>query len=578
MRDLYDVAIVGGGPAGSVTGAMLKKYAPELNVAIFERDVFPREHVGESLLPAVGQILNEIGAWDAIESAEFPIKIGATYKWGTTDELWNFNLLDTREVIEEDQRPGKYEGWRARSTWQVERSTFDKILLDHAKTLGCEVFEGIGVSKIETCGDAITKLKLADKSEVSAKYYVDASGGGGILRRGLGVEVDEPPSLKNIAIWDYWEDAEWAVSIGQGGTRVQITSLGYGWIWFIPVTPTRTSIGLVCPAEYYKKSGKRPEELYLEAVKEDPRIAALLSKAKAEGNVKATKDWSFVAKRVVGENWFLAGESAGFADPILSSGISITMMSAKECAYSIIALEAGKLDSEWVKRVYDKRQQQRLTQHIRFANYWYSANAHFTDLMEYTTEIAKEAGFEMDAKSAWQWLGTGGFITLETQGSGLAGHTFEQLKSIEGMMFKTESEWLITKSNVFDLDIEGAAPDDYPVYAGGRITVAKVLRREGKELPLNGAFKIAVEILRHHNDLNNVIQGIRAVASQQGPLIALSAIEAIESMLKDGWIKGSYSPGQPLLRPEDIPRTPTVDWNRDHTDPKVRVAGAAAGA
>lgn len=572
MRSFYDVAIVGGGPGGSITGAMLKKYAPSLRVGIFEREIFPREHVGESLLPAIGQILNEIGAWDAVEAAEFPIKIGATYKWGTTDDLWDFNLLDTREVIEDEPRPGKYEGWRARSTWQVERASFDKILLDHAKNLGCEVFEGNGVSKVETERDRITSVKLSNGEEITARYFVDASGNGGVLRRGLGVEVDEPPSLKNIAIWDYWENAEWAVSIGVGGTRVQITSLGFGWIWFIPVTPTRTSIGLVCPAEYYKKLGKRPEDLYAEAVRADPRIAALLEKAKPEGSVRATKDWSFVAKRMVGENWFLVGESAGFADPILSSGMTITMMAAKECAYSIIELDRGKYEAEWLKRVFGHRQHQRIAQHIRFANYWYSANAHFTDLMEYTTEIAKEAGFKMDAKSAWQWLGTGGFIALETQGAGLAGHTFEQLKSIEKVMFNQESEWLLTKSNVFELNLEGSEVDQFPIYHDGQIQVAKVLKRHGCELPINAGFRIALEILQRQTTLRGVIQELRVIATQRGPLIALSGFEALESMLKSKWIIGSYDKSQPLLRAEDIPRTPTVDWNKDATDPKVKVA------
>src|SRR5207245_11557770 len=102
-----------------------------------------------------------------------------------------------------------------------------------------------------------------------------------------------PNGIQNIAVWDYWQNAEWAINIGVGGTRIQIMSVGYGWIWFIPLGPTRTSIGLVMPVDYYKNSKKRPEELYLEAVTNEPRIAALCKKATRKNNLATTNDWSF---------------------------------------------------------------------------------------------------------------------------------------------------------------------------------------------------------------------------------------------------------------------------------------------
>src|SRR5579871_1868392 len=87
-----DVAIIGGGPAGSTTGALLKKYEPGLNVLILERERFPRDHVGESQTPPVPHVLAEMGCWDEVERAGFPIKIGATYCWGKSHELWDFDF------------------------------------------------------------------------------------------------------------------------------------------------------------------------------------------------------------------------------------------------------------------------------------------------------------------------------------------------------------------------------------------------------------------------------------------------------------------------------------------------------
>src|SRR5277367_4166086 len=96
----FDVAIIGGGPAGSTVGCLLKKYDPKLRVVIFEREVFPRDHIGESLLPPISAILSEMGCWDAIEAANFPIKIGATYRWGKQPELWDFDFIPREQFVE----------------------------------------------------------------------------------------------------------------------------------------------------------------------------------------------------------------------------------------------------------------------------------------------------------------------------------------------------------------------------------------------------------------------------------------------------------------------------------------------
>src|SRR6266446_502809 len=73
----YDVAIVGGGPVGSTAATLLKKYAPDMRVIVLEKEIFLRDHIGESMLQPICHVLNEMGVWDAVEAAGFPIKIGA---------------------------------------------------------------------------------------------------------------------------------------------------------------------------------------------------------------------------------------------------------------------------------------------------------------------------------------------------------------------------------------------------------------------------------------------------------------------------------------------------------------------
>ena len=102
-----DVAIIGAGPGGATLGGFLRKYDPTIRVAIFERELFPRDHVGESQLPLIGRILDELGVWNDVEAADFPIKVGATYRWGKTDDLWDFHFIPNGELTDE-ARPAKF--------------------------------------------------------------------------------------------------------------------------------------------------------------------------------------------------------------------------------------------------------------------------------------------------------------------------------------------------------------------------------------------------------------------------------------------------------------------------------------
>ena len=123
-----DVAIIGGGPAASTLGSLLMKYDSKLAVHIFEREKFPRDHIGESQLPMIGDVLNEMGCWDKVEAADFPIKIGATFRWGRTAELWDFEFIPLN-AFQDEPRPARYVGQRRLTAFQVDRAVYDDILL-----------------------------------------------------------------------------------------------------------------------------------------------------------------------------------------------------------------------------------------------------------------------------------------------------------------------------------------------------------------------------------------------------------------------------------------------------------------
>lgn len=563
----YDVVIIGGGPAGSTLASFILKYRPKSRVLILEKERFPRDHVGESQLPAIGAILDEIGAWEAVERADFPLKVGATYRWGRTPELWDFDFIDPK-VVETIERPTPYDGPRRQTAFQVDRAIYDDILLRHAESMGAVVREETLVREVRRDGDRITGLRLADDSEVDGTWFVDASGHAGILRRAMGVEAEPRTNLQNIAIWDYWEDTDWAVEIGTGGTRVQVLSQAAGWIWFIPIGPTRTSIGYICPAEHYKSLGKPVDEVYREALANDEKVAELTRNATSRGMVEATKDWSFTASRGHGENWFLVGESLGFADPILAAGLTLAHTGARELGYTLVELleRPDADDADWLASSVSEQQLRRVSQHIRFADFWYAANGQFTDLQDHCAEIARESGLKLRPEEAWRWLAQGGFTTDSPVHATAGSFDPGTLKQVQWMLTEGASDWQVNRFNRFKLATGSATRAIMPVYADGRVERRDCLVKGERVLPLGGWFLAIVEAIEEDGRIDRMMQRIGRLYGTSGGVGGPQqlCIQALEVMLTDGWVIGRLDKKVPRLTVKAADEESIfVHWNRD---------------
>lgn len=550
---MYDVVIVGGGPAGSTAASLLRKYRPDMRVLVLEKERFPRDHIGESQLPAIGAVLDEMGVWEKVEAAGFPVKIGASYTWGRNNDRWEFDFYPVEEYIDEP-RPGKFQGQRRLLAFQVDRSIYDTILLDHAASMGAEVRQEMAVRKAHTDGDRITSLELEGGEHVSGRYYIDASGTVGALRRDVGVNVKVMDELKNIAVWDYWQNAEWAVRIGVGATRIQIRSLPYGWFWFIPLGPTRTSIGVVTPAAHYKSLGMSTEELYLKAIADQPEIQPLIAKATREMRLTSCKDWSQISDRIAGENWFIVGEAAGFADPILSAGMSLAHASARDAVYTILELDRAELDRAWLCDRFNDRNRANIMQHIRFGRYWYSANSCFTELREHCKRIASEAGVKLTPSQAWRWLSQGGFAIEDPSMAAFGSFDVFSAKSLL-RMFDERGDGVgsaLDGYNVFKLNLRGAKKSTIGRLEKGRIHIVECYERAGKKLPTTGYYGMMLEELEKSSDAQTVMQAIlkRFQLSSQAErdLNYQRALQVLDAMVEDGWVLKSVKKGRPVLR------------------------------
>jgi hypothetical protein len=264
--------------------------------------------------------------------------------------------------------------------------------------------------------------------------------------------------------------------------------------------------------------------------------------------LQTTRDWSFLAERQTGDNWYLVGECAGFADPILSAGVSMAHIGAQQLAYTILESDRGELSSDWLKEQYGKRQVRRIRTHISFADYWYTANAQFSELQEFTAALAKANGLSLTPAGAWRWLAQGGFIH-EDLTIGVGGFNLLSLRSSSEFLADLEMGSPLEENNVLTLDLAGAAQEEGAFYHQGRVQKVISFVRDGRVLPLWGQFGIAVQVLQRENRLPQIMQLTEQLARAQkvNPMRFLTALQqAIDAMVRDGWIKASYDPRLPL--------------------------------
>jgi len=353
---MYDVAIIGGGPAGSTAAALLA--LASRRVIVFEREKFPRFHIGESLLPFSMKAFTRLGLHEKFSRAGFMKKFGGEIVGACSESGTKFYFKD---------------GYRSQTdhAYQVTRGDFDKVLLDHAVECGAEIHEETSVDQVEFSNDEVELGIKYNGSfhSIRARYVIDASGRTSVLGRKFKIKKTYD-HLQKLSIFAHY-DGVWRAEGIDGTLTVLIRAIDR-WFWLIPLSAERTSVGVVLDSEAFRNSKLRAEDFLEQALSEQPIIAKRITDARRVSQVYVEADFSYRSARLHGDRWLLAGDAAGFIDPIFSSGVFLAVFSGELCADVLNEVLDHPRKARRLFAGYERAVNRAMDIYLRFVNAWYT--------------------------------------------------------------------------------------------------------------------------------------------------------------------------------------------------------------
>ncbi|WP_440901260.1 NAD(P)/FAD-dependent oxidoreductase [Actinosynnema sp.] len=321
---MLDAIVMGGGPAGAVCAAVLARQGR--SVLVLERQEFPRFHIGESMLPYMVGLLERHGLLDAVREQGYVVKRGGEFIDPTGTKFFRAGVFRADFAKTGDGRHHE--------TFQVERSHFDRVNLDQARAAGATVREGAQVVGLLEEGGRVVGVRYREggvEREERARYVVDATGRAGVVanRFGLRRMIED---LRMVAVFHHRDGLDEAHNPGHEGD-IQVGSHSDGWIWAIPLSADRISVGTVMHRDRLR--GRTPAEAFAEHVERVPRINQRLTGTSATSDFWVETDYSYHSDQVTGPGWVMVGDAGCFGDPMFSGGVLVGMATGAEAAEAL---------------------------------------------------------------------------------------------------------------------------------------------------------------------------------------------------------------------------------------------------
>jgi geranylgeranyl reductase family protein len=356
-EQLYDVAIIGGGPAGSTAATLLARAGRR--VIMLERDKFPRFKIGESLLPFSMKAFSRLGLQEKFVRAGFMEKFGGEMVGACSEEGVKFYFKDGF-------------GSQTDRAYQVTRAQFDKVLLDHARENGVEVHEETTVESVDFSADQVqlrAKAKDGAATELRARYLIDASGRNSVVGSKFKLKKNYE-HLQKVSIFAHYDGV--TRDPGIDGTLTRLVRAHDRWFWMIPLSEERISIGVVLDTAVYKNARQTPEEFLEQSLADQPVINNRMHAAVRATPVSVAADFSYRNSKLAGERWLLAGDAAGFIDPVFSSGVFLAVMAGEKAADTLQVVLDHPQKRRRLFAQYERAVQRAMKVYLRFVNAWYS--------------------------------------------------------------------------------------------------------------------------------------------------------------------------------------------------------------